>query len=58
MGCVDVDPAARPSAAQLVGELAKLEDVARVESQKESKAANARQPAANTPGNAQRGKAA
>ncbi|KAL6750842.1 kinase-like domain-containing protein [Haematococcus lacustris] len=56
--CVDVDPAARPSAAQLVGELAKLEDVARVESQKESKAASARQPAANTPGNAQRGKAA
>ncbi|KAL6746045.1 kinase-like domain-containing protein [Haematococcus lacustris] len=56
--CVDVDPAARPSAKQLVAELARLEDAARLESRKESKAASAHQPAANTPSNAQHGKAA
>ncbi|KAL6747663.1 kinase-like domain-containing protein [Haematococcus lacustris] len=56
--CVDVDAAARPSAKQLVTELARLEDAARLESRKESKAASARQPAANTPSTAQHGKAA
>ncbi|KAL6757525.1 kinase-like domain-containing protein [Haematococcus lacustris] len=56
--CVDVDAAARPSAKQLVTELARLEDAARLESRKESKAASARQPAANTPSTAQHVKAA